>query len=136
MNMFPIGAAFIAAGYALVYWGADNIRNWMQIDNNSSLSLGTQAVPLSVLVGVKGYDAPGPGVDPDTGKAGPLANNGPHPVPFPYKAPENLRVTPSSNTTPGGGNGAQLSPNFPGGTGTIPTPGIPGKIPPSGGAYV
>lgn len=116
--MFLIGVAFLAGGYLLAYWGANNIHEWQQIDNNSSLSLGTLAVPLLILAGLKAY--------PENGGA----NAGTHDVPFPYKAPANLQANPSNSGSSGGSQpstgGAQLNPNYPGGSTGIPTPPVGG----------
>lgn len=105
--------AFIAAGYAAFYWGANQIKHW-----NRSVT-DTEAATMKLLFGFP------MGADYQTI----------HPIPFPYKAATtSSSTTPSGNSnfnplTPGGSGGANLNPNFPGGPGaTIPTPKIPGTV--------
>lgn len=116
--MIFVAMAFIAVGYPLAYWGANQIVHW-----NKSVT-DTEAATLALLFGLP--------MPPDYKTL--------HEIPFPYKAMDSSSggTTPSSNSGGTGSNngGAGLSPNYPGGSGTIPTPGIPGTVPPSGGAYV
>lgn len=111
--LLPI--AFIALGYPLLYWGANQIKHW-----NRSIDT-TEAAPLSLLYGVGSVEA--------LRKADKLPI---HSVPFPYKPPPpktdgGSQPASTGGTGSGNGNGAQLSPNFPGGPGsTIPTPPVGG----------
>lgn len=100
--MNVIAMAFIALGYAVFYWGADQIKQW-----NRSVQ-DTEAATFKLLAGFP------MGLDYQTI----------HPIPFVFNGGSGTGGnTPSSNS---GGNGAQLNPNFPGNPGsTIPTPGIP-----------
>jgi len=107
---------FIALGYPLAYWGANQLKHW-----NRSIK-DTEAAPLSLLYGVSTADA--------LRKTDKLPI---HPVPFPYTAKSTGGPQPSSSGSGGSsgsnnnGNGAQLSPNYPGGPGgTIPTPPVGG----------
>jgi hypothetical protein len=105
--------AFIALGYPVLYWGAVNIKHW-----NRSVQT-TDAAPMSLLFGV------------GSAQALRAADKLPiHPVPFPYTPPKPKTTDGAQPASSGGtsnGNGAQLSPNYPGGSGsTIPTPPIPG----------
>jgi hypothetical protein len=108
--------AFIALGYPLAYWGANQLKHW-----NRSIQT-TEAAPMALLFAVQSAQALRA-----TDKI-PI-----HPVPFPYTPPTTGGAQPSSNPsggTPGGssGNNGGLSPNYPGGPGsTIPTPSIPGS---------
>lgn len=113
--MILVALAFIAFGYPLGYWGANQIKHW-----DRSVQT-TKAAPLSLLFGVASAQS--------LRQADKLPI---HPVPFPYKTPNSGGVQPSSTPgTPNGksngsGGGAQLSPKYPGGSPTIPSPSIPG----------
>lgn len=127
--MIIVAMAFISLGYALVYWGAANAVLWTQESANSSLSIGTSAPPLAVLVGVQ--------QSPDNKGTIPR-----HAVPFPYAVDaQGNKVTPNFDKpssggfigpvapkpgTTGGTGGGFINPNYPGGNIGIPTPGIPG----------
>lgn len=109
-----IAMAFIAIGYALFYWGANEIKHW-----NKSVQ-DTEAATFKLLVGFPM----------------PSDYKSIHSVPFVFTDPS--ATTPSTpGTSPNPGTSIDpskpsapqngLSPNFPGGPGaTIPTPGIPG----------
>lgn len=110
-----LALAFIAAGYPLAYWGANNIKHW----DRSVLT--TDAAPLSLL-----YAVASPQQLRDADK---LPG---HDVPFPYRVKTTSGGTqPSSNSGSGGTSqspGGSLSPNYPGGpNGTIPTPPVGGQ---------
>lgn len=111
-----IAMAFISLGYALFYWGANELVHW-----NKSV-VDTEAATMKLLFGFP-MDA---------------SYQTLHPVPFPYQpadtASANNGGANSSPTPvpPGAGidpkNGG-LNPNFPGGpNSTIPTPHIPGTV--------
>lgn len=108
-----VAFAFIALGYPILYWGANQLKHW-----DRSIQQ-TDAAPLSLLFGV---------ATPQSLKAADKLPS--HPVPFPYTPPKKATgdAQPSSNgSSSGTPGGAQLSPNFPGGSGsTIPTPPVPG----------
>lgn len=103
-----IAMAFIAIGYALFYWGANEIKHW-----NKSVQ-DTEAATFKLLVGF-----------PMTADYQTL-----HSVPFTFTDPSTAAPTTGGTGTSGGSKAPSqggLSPNFPGGPGaTIPTPGIPG----------
>lgn len=144
--MFIIAVAFISLGYALVYWGINNVVLWRtagEYSPNSSLSAGTSAAPLGVLFGVQ--------QTPDNKGTIPSHN-----VPFPYAVDgDGKRVTPqfdvpggsnptkpSGTTAPpaatGGTGGAFINPNYPGGNNPIlnpPLPNFPIPTKPSGAKY-
>lgn len=102
--MILIALAFISVGYPVIYWGANNLKHW-----NRSVQ-DTNAASMKMLFGLSA------GKDEQSI----------HAVPFPYKAPTTGGTTPSSNTPPSTGNNGGLSPNYPGGSGTIPTPPVGG----------
>lgn len=111
-----IAYAFIALGYTIMYWGANNIKHW-----DRSVQT-TEAAPLSLLFGF-----------PANKDTVPI-----HPIPFPYTSPNASAAPPASGgtTPPKAGPGSQfprnqlpsnLSPNYPGAPGsTIPTPPVGG----------
>lgn len=105
MNL--IAMAFISLGYAAFYWGANQIKHW-----NRSVT-DTEAATFKLLMG---FPMPS---DYQTI----------HSIPFPFSSDASTSSGTRGNTQtlPGnsGGNGAQLSPNYPGGSATIPNPGIP-----------
>lgn len=111
-----IAYAFIALGYTLAYWGANNIKHWDRSVQN------TEAAPMTLLFGfpakqdtVPIHPIPFPFTSKkaaSTGTGDPL-NPG---YPVPYK--------PKPTTPPANGG---LSPTYPGAPGsTIPTPPVRG----------
>lgn len=102
--------AFIALGYPIMYWGANQLKHW-----DRSIQQ-TDAAPLALLFGVSTPE--------QLSKADMLPS---HSVPFPYTAKQSSSGSAPSGPSSGTPGGAQLSPNFPGGTGsTIPTPPVGG----------
>jgi len=103
-----IAMAFISVGYAVFYWGANQIKHWNRSVTN------TEAATLKLLFGFP--------MDSDYQTI--------HAIPFPFQTTNGATTSPPSSGGVGKKNGgAQLSPNYPGGSnGTIPTPSIPGGL--------
>lgn len=104
-----IAMAFIAVGYAVFYWGANQIKHW-----NRSVT-DTEAATMKLLMGFP------MGSDYETI----------HSIPFPFQDSTGDSTTSPGNSGTGNQNGGtNLNPMFPGPpTATIPTPGIPTKGP-------
>lgn len=132
--MIVIAILFIGLGYSLIYWGANNVKQWgASTGDRTALEDGTQAVPFPVLVGVSKYtDTPtGKGTSSVTGTAGSFK----HPVPFPYNKAAAMQAAtgsaPAGNSTASPGTGSTV-PNSPGGASISPNyPGLPGSTMPS-----
>lgn len=106
-----IAMAFVSIGYVVFYWGANQIKHW-----NRSVT-DTEAATMKLLFGFP--------MDADYKTI--------HDIPFPYTAGSTAPASSDSSTSKGpkptlpGNDGANLSPKYPGGSGsTIPTPTIPG----------
>jgi hypothetical protein len=100
-----IAMAFISVGYALFYWGSNQIKHW-----NRSVT-DTEAATMKLIFGFP--------MDTDYQTI--------HPIPFPFQASTSSRNKGTPADTGSGNGGANLSPTFPGGpNATIPTPKIPG----------
>ena len=96
--MFLIAAALMSLGYTIAYWGINNIVSWQPEGQygmaGSSLSNGTRAVELGILMGIQ-KEATQPKV------SGLLLNR--HEVPFAYyptTASGGLRPISGTPTTP------------------------------------
>src|SRR6185369_10900191 len=95
-----IAMAFVAIGYAVFYWAANQIKHW-----NRSVT-DTEAATMKLLFGFP--------MDSDYQTI--------HPIPFPFQSPNGSTAAdttspPSIGNTGKKNGGAQLSPNYPGGSG-------------------
>lgn len=105
MNL--IAMAFIALGYSAFYWSSNQIKHW-----NRSVT-DTDAATFKLLMGFP------MGSDYQTI----------HAIPFPFKSATTgapVASTPGNTGGTGSTGSGGLSPNYPGGSNSIPTPGIPG----------